>query len=167
MSNIGDKLVSEYVKTHDWKGEERRKYTPRTLEEGMATFNDDVKKTNGWNEWAKKVLADNEEAKKDIGLLYDKINLLVANISDKINKVGADSVDGSLEVKMEVLEKMNKMHNEIMKKITELEVMMTGKFAVLETKAVSSGALWGALLGVGASIIVAYISHLLTHGGKG
>jgi len=33
----------------------------------------DTNKTNGWNEWAKKVLSDLEEQKKDIGKLYEAI----------------------------------------------------------------------------------------------
>ena len=33
----------------------------------------DENKTNGWNEWAKKVLSDIEEQKKDIGKLYESI----------------------------------------------------------------------------------------------
>lgn len=39
------------------------------------------KKLNGWNEWAKKVLSDIEDQKRDIGKLFDIITELKVEIA--------------------------------------------------------------------------------------
>ena len=98
MSNIGDKLISEYVKTHDWKGEERRKNTPRrSMEDIMAALNDDGKKTNGWNEWSHAVLRDITDTKKNIDEIYNKINAINTDLTVlKTKQSSSSTIWGSL-----------------------------------------------------------------------
>jgi len=101
---------------------------------------DQERKTNGWNEWAKKVLSDIEAAKEDISELYSKNTAL----------------------NLELVNKINALNNSLLHEINELNLLITKKFAIIETKASQNGAFWGAIVGILCSIITSIIAVIVT-----
>lgn len=93
---------------------------------------------SSWANWANKVLSDIEENRTDINKLFNLHS----------------------ELHLELLEKVNESNKELTQSINDVTILITQKFAILETKAATSGAVWGGIFGIVSALFMGFIGYV-------